>query len=116
MLIQAARIGVGIALFSPLVRGVGKVVGSVFEVASDTVTSAHKVVCLGNKSIHRSTEVLDLKSQVKTQVAKANLVTLKQESLIKFGENTEALKVRYSKLDADTQKSLEMWEARFPSI
>lgn len=116
MLVQAARIGVGIALFSPLVRGVGKVVESIFEVATDTVTSAHKVVCLGNKSIHRSTEVLDLKSQVKTQVAKANLVTLKQESLIKFGENTEALKVRYNKLDIATQQSLELWEQRFPVI
>lgn len=116
MILQIAKVGVGVALFSPIAKGVGNAIEGIFEVASETISSAHKAICLGNNVIHRNAEMSDLKSQVKMQLARVDLTTIKRENLIKYGENTEALKARYQKLEPATQASIDMWEARFPEI
>ena len=111
------RVGVGAILMVPLVRPIANTIGgaavAIGTTVGDTLTTVHKTVTVANHSAHRAAAVADAKSSVKAKVGMLDVELLKRESLIRFGESNEALKLRYDKLSENTRKIIEAEEAKF---
>lgn len=110
------RAGVGAVLMVPLLRPIANTIGGVVVTVGDTLTTVHTAINLANHSAHRAAAVADAKSSVKQKVGMLDVELLKRESLIRFGESNEALKVRYDKLSENTRKIIESEEAKFDRL
>lgn len=123
LLQQVARIGlttgagmIAVKVLSPVVKLSSAIVGGTLGTVTDTITSVHKSINLGNQTIHRKADFAHVRAATQDEVKRIDLISLKRESLIKFGENTEAMKLRAAKLTEETQLMLVERGHRFPEV
>ncbi len=123
MIGYVARMGIGAVIgtvvggvLQPAARLVTTVIGGTMNTVADTAQSVFMTVDLGNDVVHRKTEMTKISGKYKDEVKRIQLIELQRESLIKYGENTEALKARYEELSDSTKNMIGMRETRFPEI